>query len=337
MHAKLTRMITTAGAMVAAAALLAGCAGEAAPTPQASASETGVSEPTPIAVATYPVMSNAAAYIGESEGIFSDSGLEVSFQTITAGADAVPLLLKGDLTFAPVDVPTAVKAAQENVGVVAVATMMEGVAVDKGYVGVVVPKGSAIEGWEGLEGKKVAVNALGGSAVAQISASMEEVGADPSTVQWVELAQPQTIPALLAGQVDAANLAQPLLTAAESEGMVQIGNPEQLTVANVPTFVYLATKQYVDENPEVVKSFQSAIQEAGAVANADHDLVIETAKSSTTVDPALLAKVTGFPHWSERALTAADLQKYIDLMIGAGMIDKAAAPKASDVVSSLNK
>lgn len=336
MHARTRRILATIGAVVTAGALLAGCAGAAETPPAASGSATGGAA-VDVSIATYPVMSNAAAYIGESKGIFADHGLNASFQTITAGADAVPLLLKGDLTFAPVDVPTAVRAAKENVGVVAVASVMEGVAVDAGYVGVVAPSGSGITDWKGLEGKKVAVNALGGSAVAQISASMEKSGADPATVQWVELAQPQTIPALLAGQVDAANLAQPLLTAAEAEGMVQVGNPEKLTVPNVPTFVYLATKEFVAKSPDVVKSFQAAIQEASAAANADHALVIETAKTSTTVDPALLDKVTGFPEWSEGPLTAAGLQKYIDLMVSAGMISKADAPPATDVVSSLNQ
>lgn len=333
MHARMTRVLSAAAAIMATGALLAGCSAGGS-TGSADASAGG---DTAISVATYPVLSNAAAYIGDSEGIFAENGLTPTFQTITAGAEAVPLLLKGDLTFAPVDVPTAVKAAQENVGVVAVASMMEGVDVDKGYVGVVAPANSGITDWKGLEGKKVAVNALGGSAVAQISASMEDVGADPSTVQWVELAQPQTIPAILAGQVDAANLAQPLLTAAELEGLVQVGNPEKLTVAGVPTFVYLATKQYVEQNPEAVKSFQAAIQAAGAAANADHALVVETAKTSTTVDPALLDKVTGFPNWAEGPLTAADLQKYIDLMVTAGMTEQSKAPSATDVVSSLNQ
>ncbi|MDQ1075146.1 MULTISPECIES: ABC transporter substrate-binding protein [Microbacterium] len=334
MHARMTRVFSAAAAIVTAGALLAGCS-SGAQTASGDASSAGGD--VAISVATYPVLSNAAAYIGESEGIFAENGLTPTFQTITAGAEAVPLLLKGDLTFAPVDVPTAVKAAQENVGVVAVASMMEGVDIDKGYVGVVAPANSGITDWKGLEGKKVAVNALGGSAVAQISASMEDVGADPSTVQWVELAQPQTIPAILAGQVDAANLAQPLLTAAELEGLVQVGNPEKLTVAGVPTFVYLATKQYVEQNPDAVKSFQAAIEAAGAAANGDHALVIETAKTSTTVDPALLDEVTGFPNWAEGPLTAADLQKYIDLMVTAGMIEQSKAPAASDVVSSLNQ
>lgn len=335
MHVRTRRILATIGAVVTAGALLAGCAG--GPAEPSTSGTAGGSGPVDISVATYPVMSNAAAYIGESEGIFAAHDLNASFQTITAGADAVPLLLKGDLTFAPVDVPTAVRAAKENVGVVAVASVMEGVAVDAGYVGVVAPSGSGISDWKGLEGKKVAVNALGGSAVAQISASMEKSGADPSTVQWVELAQPQTIPALLAGQVDAANLAQPLLTSAEEQGMVQVGNPEKLTVAGVPTFVYLATKEFVAKSPEVVKDFQAAVQEASAKANSDHALVIETAKTSTTVDPALLEKVTGFPQWSEGPLTADGLQKYIDLMVTAGMISESDAPAAGDIVSSLNQ
>ena len=324
------RVLAASGALVFAAASLAGCSSSAPADTGASAAG-----PTDITVATYPVMSNAAVYIGVNEGIFEENDLNVTLQTITSGPDSIPLLLSGDLTFTSIDVPTAVNAAKEGIGVVAVGAQMVGVDVDKGYVGVVAGANSGITDWKGLEGKKVGVNALGSTPVALISASMKAVGADPSTVQWVQIAQPETIPALLAGQLDAANLAQPLLTAAEEQGFVQVGNPEQLTVPNVPTFLYVTTAQYASEHPEVVRQFQTALEASNARANADHALAIETSKTSTTVDPAVLEKVTGFPNWGEKPITGADIDKFIDLMVDAGQLDASSAPSGDDIMVKL--
>lgn len=326
MNHRRNRLLAASGVLAAAVAL-AGCTSAPADEPSSAPNEIA-----DITVATYPVMSNAAVHIGVSEGIFEENNLNASLETITSGPDSIPLLLSGDLTFTSIDVPTAINAYKENLGVVVVGAMMVGVDVDRGYVGVVAPENSGINGWADLEGKKVGVNALGSTPVALISASMEAEGADPSKVQWVQIAQPETIPALLAGQLDAANLAQPLLTAAEAQGFVQIGNPEQLTVPNVPTFVYVTTQAFADANPEVVKNFQAALQAANARANADHDLVIETAKTSTTVDPSVLESVTGFPSWGEKPVTGADLDKFINLMINAGQLDKATAPSGDDLI-----
>ncbi|MBN9606556.1 MAG: ABC transporter substrate-binding protein [Actinomycetales bacterium] len=325
------RLLGATGAVAIAAVALAACASGDTPAPDPTSGES-----TAITVATYPVMSNAAVYIGQNEGIFADHGLDVTLQTITSGPDSIPLLLNGDLTFTSIDVPTAINAVKEDLGVVAVGAMMVGVDVDAGYVGVVTSPDSGITGWAGLEGKKVGVNALGSTPVALISASMKAVGADPSTVQWVQIAQPETIPALLAGQLDAANLAQPLLAAAEEQGFVQVGNPEQLTVPGVPTFIYVTTQAYADAHPEAVKAFQAALQEANAAANNDHALAIETAKSSTTVDPAVLDKVTGFPHWGDQPITAADLDKFIKFMIDAGQLDASTAPTGEDLLVKFN-
>ena len=329
MKSRISRLLGLGVAATVAASLVACSSGggntDGGQTPDAD-------ELTPITVATYPVMSNAAVYIGVNDGIFEEHGLDVELETITSGPDSVPLLLSGDLTFTSIDVPTLINATKENVGLVAVGAMIVGQDVERGYVGVVTAPDSGITDWAGLEGKKVGVNALGSTPVALISASMEAVGADPSKVQWVQIAQPETIPALQAGQLDAANLAQPLLTAAEAAGFEQIGNPETLTVPGVPTFIYVTTAEYAEANPDVVAAFRDALNTAGEIANNDHELAIETAKSSTTVDPAVLDEVSGLPTWGSQPITAADVDKFIQLLVNAGQLDEATTPSGADMV-----
>jgi len=331
----ITRIAAVAGAVALAAATLAGCTSSTTPSSSGSASAGGGAVKADIVVATGPTMSNANVYIAESEGIFEKNGLTATNETLTAGSDAIPQLLSGAWTYAAVDTATAITAVQQGVGVVAVATQQVGVPERDGYAAIMVKPDSGITDIAGLQGHKVQVNALGGSAEALVKASVVQAGGDPDKVEFVEIAPPQAIPAIQAGQVDAVFLSEPLLTAGLGAGLVDIANPEQNTIPDVPAFVMLASKQYVAENPQAVKQFQAAIEEAGALANSDHDLVIETAKTSTTVDPAVLAKVSRFPVWGDAPLTADDIQKFMDFLEENGLLDKGKAPKASDIVADL--
>ena len=123
-----------------------------------------------------------------------------------------------------------------------------------------------------------------------------------------------------------------MLTAALGQGLVDIGNPEQETIPGIPSFVFLASAQYAAENPQAIAQFQDAILEANALANSDHDLVLKTAKTSTTVDPALLAQVKRFPLYGEEPLTTDQIQSFIDFMVKYDVIAKDDAPDAADVV-----
>jgi NitT/TauT family transport system substrate-binding protein len=120
-----TKMLPVAAA---AATLLAlsGCG--AAPSGQAVASSpAGGADgaPTALTVGTGGQLSNADVDLGMSEGLFEQSGLEVSVKTLTAGSSAVPQLLEGSLQFAAVDLATAITATQQNVGITAVAPPMQ--------------------------------------------------------------------------------------------------------------------------------------------------------------------------------------------------------------------
>ncbi len=334
----ITRSVAAAGAILLAATALAACSSgttDAGATTAPSESAATEMVEADVVVATGPTLSNASTYIGQSEGIFEENGLTVSNQTLTAGPDAIPQLLSGAWTFAAVDTATAIKAAEEGVGVVAVAPVQVGVAGDEGYAAIMTTADSGIKDISDLEGKKMQVNALGGTAEALVRASMEAAGADPDKVQFVEVAPPQAIPAIQAGQVDALFLSEPLISVALGLGLVDIANPEADTIAGLPAFVFLASKQYVAENPQVVRQFQTAILEANALANSDHDLVIETGKTSTTVDPAILSQVTRFPSFGEEPLTADQMQEFIDFLVANGLLDESDAPKAEDIVADL--
>lgn len=318
----------TAGILVLAAALAA-CS---TPASTPSTPDTGKVVKANVVVATGPTLSNTNVYLGESQGIFTSHGLTATNATITAGPDAIPQLLSGAWTFAMVDTATAISAAHQGVPVIAVAPSTVGVPGNDGYAAIVAAPNSGIKTVKDLEGKKMQINALGGTAQALVDATMVAAGGDPSKINYVEIPPQGALPALQAGQVDAGFLPEPLLTAGLAAGMIDIGNPEKDTIPNLPSFVFLASKEFVAKNPAVVKQFQAAIVEANEKANTDHDLVIKTAATSTTVPAALLANVKRFPLYGTTALKKADVQKFIDFLVKYKVIKEADAPKASDVV-----
>ena len=329
MKHRITRGIAAAVGL-SVAVVLAGCS-----TPSADPVESD--EPAEIVeadivVATGPTLSNTNVYIAQSQGIFEDHGLTAENAVITAGPDAIPQLLSGDWTFAMVDTATAITAAKEGVPVTAVATSTVGVSARDGYAAIMTTPGSGIEDVTDLAGRKMQINALGGTAEALVRATMEAAGGDPDEIQFVEIPPQGALPAIQAGQVDAGFIPEPLLTAALGQGLIDIANPEQETIPGIPSFVFLASAQFAAENPQVVAQFQDAILEANALANSDHDLVLETAKTSTTVDPGLLSQVKRFPQYGEEQLSTDQVQAFIDFMVKYGVIAEGDAPEASAVV-----
>lgn len=335
MNKAITRSFGLAAGVFVLAAALVGCSTPTPATPDATESAAPAEiVKADIVVATGPTLSNVNVYIGESQGLFEDEGLTATNATITAGPDAVPQVLSGAWTFAMVDTTTAINATKEGVPVTAVAVSSVGVPDRDGYAAIMTTADSGIKDIKDLEGRKMQINALGGTAEALVRASMTAAGGDPDKIQFVEVPPQGAIPAIQAGQVDAVFLPEPLITVALGLGLVDIANPEQDTIPGVPAFIFLASKQFVAENPEVVAQFQRAILKANALANSDHELVLETAKTSTTVDPALLANVKRFPLYGETQLTGDDVQKFIDFLVKYNVIDKADAPKGSDVVTA---
>lgn len=334
MKKALTRRFGLTAGVVAIAAALAACGSS---TPAATSAASGGSDEVvaaDVTVATGPTLSNANVYLGQADGIFEDHGLTVTNATLTAGPDAVPQLLSGAWTFAMVDTATAINATKEGVPVTAVAVSTVGVPDRDGYAAIMTKPDSGISSIKDLAGKKMQVNALGGTAEALVRASMTEAGGDPDSIEFVEVPPTGAIPAIQSGQVDAVFLSEPLITAGLAAGLVDVANPEQDTIPNLPAFVFLASKQYVAENPQVVKQFQEAILEANEKANTDHDAVLEVAKTSTTVDPTLLANVKRFPLYGTEQLSGDQVQQFIDFLVKYGVIDGSGAPKGSDVVSS---
>ena len=326
-----SKRIATITAAVAVVTALAACSGSGAAQPGAAAVAPKNAN---ITIGTGGQLSNADILLAQSEGFFKKSGLTAKVQILTAGSNAIPQLLNGSMTFATVDLATAITATAQNIGVTAVAPNTVGSPGQKGYAGIIASKASGVTDLAGLAGKTVAVNQIGGTAETLTKASLKKAGVDPASVKFVEVAPPSFLPTLAKGTVDAIVAGEPLSSIAVASGATLIANPEQTTVPNVPTFVFIASKAYVAANPAIVREFQKAILEGNTFANANPDKVRSTQKTGPTLSPQILAAAT-LPTFGEQALTASQVQVYLDVLTTYGGLDATKAPKASAVLATV--
>jgi NitT/TauT family transport system substrate-binding protein len=324
---KIVLAITAIGATVA----LAAC-GSASSDSAATASTLSKASPTAVTLGVPGLLLNADVFLAEQTGAFTDAGLNVKNQVITAGTNAVPQLLNGSMQFAVVDLPTAIIAAQQGVGIAIVAPNAVGSSGSRGFGGVIARPGSGITKPADLVGKKVAVNQLNGISQTLVTAALKKRGADPAGVHYVEIAPEQTIAALKSRRVDAAVTGEPLISIAHGMGMSYVLNQEQDTVAGSATFVFVAAKSYITSHPEVVAAFAKAITKANADANSDAAAVKQIMIKQDRVPPALAPSVVA-PTFGAKPVSLKDVQTTIDLMVANGQLPASQAPKAQTVLA----
>jgi NitT/TauT family transport system substrate-binding protein len=301
----------------------------------AGSTETALSSahPTSVTIGVPGLLLNADVFLGEQKGIFAKAGLAVKNQIISAGTNAVPQLLNGSMQFGVVDVPTAIIATQQGVGISVVAPIAVGSSGARGFGGVIARKGSGITKPADLVGKTVAVNQLNGTSQTLVTAALTKLGADASKVHYVEIAPEQTIGALQSGRVDAAVTGEPLISIALSMGMNYVLNQEKDTVAGTATFVFVAAKSYIKSHPAEVAAFAKAITAANAAANAEPAAVKQIMIKQDKVPAPMAASIVA-PTFGTAAVSVKDIQTTIDLMVANGQLQAAKAPKAEAVLAA---
>jgi NitT/TauT family transport system substrate-binding protein len=288
--------------------------------------------PTSVTVGIPGMLLNADVFLAEQNGSFTSAGLAVKNQVISAGTNAVPQLLNGSMQFGVVDLPTAIVAAQQGVGISVVAPIAVGSSGDRGFGGVIARSGSGIGKPADLVGKKVGVNQLNGTSQTLVAASLKKQGADPAGVQYVEVAPDQTIAALKSGRIDAAATGEPLISMALGMSMSYVLNQEKDTVAGTATFVFVAAKSYVSTHPAAVAAFAKAIIAANSAANTDAAAVKKIMVEKDQVPPELAPSIVA-PTFGTTPVSAKDVQTTIDLMVANGQLPADKAPKAETVLA----
>jgi NitT/TauT family transport system substrate-binding protein len=309
-----TRLIPLSlAALVALAACSSGSHTAASSTVSPSAA-TGGNAVTSIKVGTSPTLSNASLYQAAADGTFTAHHLAETPQQVTSGAQALPLLLNGQIQFTAADALGAITAISKHLPIEIVAQgNVNSPDPAEDSTGLVV-KGGSIASVAALSGKTVAVNSLNGLAQVAAEAAIDKKGGDSSKIKFVEMGFPQMVAAVQRGTVDGAVLAEPYVTQAKQASLTDLLPVMSTSIPGVPGIVYIASDAYVKSHPAVVADFAASLNAANAELSADPAKVREVAAKSTTTSASVLAQIV-LPQFTAQPLTLATLQSLEQLMV----------------------
>jgi len=322
------RWITRAAApllMAATLALLAGCGDDddgAGGTP-----ESGGAKRTSVTVQDVAGIPAEFLTAGVKQGFFSKRGLDVSVKTAAGGAAIIPAVVSGDAQLGGSNVVSVLIAAAKELPIQMVAAGTFGPRTEQDdWSAILVTRDSSIRSAKDLEGKAMAVNTLKNVATETATAALDNLGADASKVKFTEVDFPDMLAALDAGRVDSAFEIEPFVTAGLSQGFRRVVSPYYETKPDLQIGSYVATKEYVQEHPDVVKAFRDGLEDTGAWVK-ESPAEFRKVLASGGVKGAQELKL---PTW-KGAIDGDSLETHATLSQQQGLIEE--APQLDDVVA----
>jgi NitT/TauT family transport system substrate-binding protein len=172
-----------------------------------------------------------------------------------------------------------------------------------------------------LEGKKVGVTELGNIGYVYWRAWLTEQGCNVEDVNFVSIPAGQIVSALESGRVDAIETGGNAVQDLVNRGIaVRIGDPMGETSGRVEYAMYIATEDFIAENPNTIAAFRAAMEESlvqvSDPANEEEWLAIAAEFSGST--PELIASSQ-----MEKLDTVVDLevlQNMVQVLVEQGML-----------------
>jgi NitT/TauT family transport system substrate-binding protein len=275
----------------------------------------------PVTIKVGDVEGTPASFLtfGVQKGFFTGHGLNVQVATQQGGAAIVPGLVSGDLQIGGSNVVSIFLARSRNLSVKIIAPGTSvGTDPAKDFSAVVVAGDSPIRSGRDLAGKTIGVNTLKNVNDVVIKSYLEAQGADASSVKFTELPFPAMLPAITQHRVDAALVIEPFATTAQNQGARVLFRPYVEAKPNLAIGTYSAAEKYIQENPNVVKSFQEGLAETAKYVGEHPDEFRTALTTIAKVAPDLAAKVN-LPVWRPQ-MDKESLEFFADRMVRYGLV-----------------
>jgi len=302
-----------------AAALVAGGCGDDEEEPAGGGG--GQAEQTTLRVGVIPIADVAPLYLGIKQGFFEEENLKVEPQLAEGGAAITPAVLSGDFQIGFSNVVSLLIAASKDLPVEIISQgVLGGKTEEEAWADLLVLKDGPIKEPKDLEGKTIAVNTLKNICEVTIRKSLSDMGVDDTKLKFTEVPFPDMNAALEAERVDGACVVEPFVSqgkAGKAKGIdpFYVNTAPDLTVAT-----YFTSKQYAEENPDVVKSFVTAMQKSLDYAQSNPDAVRDILTEYTQIPPEAAANIK-LPQWRQD-ITLDTVELLSQLSLEYGLIEE---------------
>lgn len=297
-----------------------------------SGPETGPNGLLQVDVGILPIVTNAPLALGVEKGFFAEEGLAVTTQVAQGGAALLPAVVSGQYDFAFSNNVSLLLARAQGLPVrIVAAASSAGVDPEPIDEALVVPADSPVQSVADLNGATVAVNTLNNIVEVADRVTLEQGGADLSTVEFIEIPFPDMPAALQQGRMQAAHIAEPHLTRAVEAGARIVAHPYRIVQPDVHISSWFSTDQFIGENPDTVERFTRALERSRTYALERPDEVRAFIPEFLGLDPALADQIAlgtwpgGMP--SETSLTA-----LYDASVRFGLMPPDALPNVTAVL-----
>ena len=266
---------------------------EAAPSPEVP-TEAPTVEPVTLKIAVLPIIDTLPMYVAEAEGLFAKHGVTVEFVPVASAPERDQLLAAGQADGTVNETLSVMLFNKDAVQMQAVRYAlrpMEGY----GHFFILASAQSGITDTQGLKGVEIGVSQ--GTVIEYVTERLLQAeGLTADEIKTIAVPKiPDRMALLASGELKAGVLPDPLASLAISQGAVKV-----LDDSLHPEYgfsVISFRKEVIDANPEAVRAFLAAIEEASDLINLDSSKYTSLLSDKGLVPPPLLGafQIPPFP------------------------------------------
>jgi NitT/TauT family transport system substrate-binding protein len=241
--------------------------------------------PEKVKIAYVPIMKFATAYVAESRGLFDKYGLDVEFERVKSGTEAIAFLDQGSVDVGGIALVTSLWSGWErgmDLRVIAPGALEP---MTDSPTKLIVRKALADDGTitsvADLEGKRVATAGGPGSGGEYLlSKALERGGLTIRDIEALNVANPDMPLAFENGSVDAAIAGSPYADQIINSGFGEV--LESDLTPGLMTVAFVGSGKFINERPEVAERFVLAMVEAARMMQGEDYLSPENIEAYLT-------------------------------------------------------
>ncbi len=298
------KLRTTLSFIVLMAALLGACAPAATvvPTnpPATAAPATEVAAEAPAAetvtlkIAVLPIIDTLPMYVAQQEGLFAKYGVNVEFVPVASAPERDQLLAAGQADGTVNETLAVMNFNKESVQMQVVRYALRPVE-GYGHFFILASAQSGITDAQGLKGVEIGVSQ--GTVIEYVTERLLQAeGLTADEIKTIAVPKiPDRMALLASGELKAGVLPDPLASLAISQGAVKVLDDSMHPEYGFSVISF--RKAVIDANPEAVKAFLAAIEEASDLINQDASKYTSLLSDKGLVPPPLLGtfEIPPFP------------------------------------------
>jgi NitT/TauT family transport system substrate-binding protein len=277
--------------------------------------------PTTLKVGVIPIADVAPLYLGMEKGFFEDEQLTIKPQLAEGGAAITPAVVSGDFQIGFSNTISLLIAASQDLPVEIISQgVLAGKTEKDAWADLLVLKDGPIKEPKDLEGKTIAVNTLKNICEVTIKASLEKEGVAVDRLKFTEVPFPDMNAALESGRVDGACVVEPFVSQGKAGASRGIDPFYVRTAPDLTVATYFTSKQYAQENADVVDRFVEAMNKSLTYAQSHPDEVRDVLLDYTEIPPEAAEQIK-LPVWRPD-LNEPTIELLSRLSVKYGLIDE---------------